>query len=55
MKKTIFISLLLTTFALAAEPATPVKETTTTKTATVAPAAKATTPAPATETNPATL
>lgn len=50
MKKTIFISLLLTTFALAAEPATPVKETTTTKTATVAPAAKATTPAPATET-----
>ena len=50
MKKTIFISLLLTTFALAAEPATPVKETTTTKTATVAPAAKATTPAPAAKT-----
>ena len=50
MKKTLFISLLLTTFALAAEPATPVKETTTTKTATVAPAAKATTPAPAAKT-----
>lgn len=47
MKKTLFISLLLTTFALAAEPATPVKETSTTKTTTVAPAAKTATPAPA--------
>lgn len=50
MKKTLFISLLLTTFALAAEPATPVKETTTKKTTTVTPAAKAATPAPATKT-----
>ena len=35
MKKTIFISLLLATFALAAEPATAVKTTTPTNAATV--------------------